>query len=168
MPAGCRDIVMLVIETSIRSLLVAAVAAALRAVWRPRHGAIRHHVWTMVLAGMLLMPLLSVVLPRLAVPVLPAASPAASVPSVAAAEHPTIETPADRPAASVSAGAIAPTKPLLTDETDAPTDVERSLASRQRSVGQPGRARPPRTRSPEHLRQLPSRPGRSRQTHPST
>ena len=53
------------------SVLVAAVAAALRL--HRGSAATRHYVWTLALASLLLLPALSLALPRWEIPVLPAA-----------------------------------------------------------------------------------------------
>lgn len=56
----------------LRPLLLAAVAAVILAGGRIRHPASRHAVWTAVLIGLLLAPVVSVVAPHWSAPVLPA------------------------------------------------------------------------------------------------
>src|SRR3954453_21277436 len=60
-----------VLDTSLKAALVALAAAALMKVLRLGDSNLRHRVWTGVLAGMLLLPLLTPIVPALRLPVLP-------------------------------------------------------------------------------------------------
>src|SRR5262245_59698315 len=59
------------LDTSIKALLVALVAAALLKLLRFRDSNIRHRVWTGVLAGMLALPVLTPLMPALRLPLVP-------------------------------------------------------------------------------------------------
>ena len=67
-------------DTSVRALGLVVVAGIALAILRTRHAAARHAVWTAVLAGMLVLPALSPLLPPLAIkavaPRVPASLPA--------------------------------------------------------------------------------------------
>src|SRR5438552_12411091 len=60
-------------DTSLKAALVAAVAAVVMKLLRFRDSNVRHRVWTGVLAGMLLLPLLTPVVPALRLPLVPSA-----------------------------------------------------------------------------------------------
>ena len=55
----CDWLIGLLADVSLKSILLAAVAGAGMAVLRVRNSSIRHRVWTAVLTGMLVMPLLA-------------------------------------------------------------------------------------------------------------
>jgi beta-lactamase regulating signal transducer with metallopeptidase domain/protocatechuate 3,4-dioxygenase beta subunit len=59
------------LDTSLKALLVALVAATLLKLLRFRDSNIRHRVWTGVLAGMLALPVLSPLMPALRLPLVP-------------------------------------------------------------------------------------------------
>src|SRR3954468_10570237 len=58
-----------VLDTSLKAALVALAAAALMKLLRLGDSNLRHRIWTGVLAGMLLLPLLTPVVPALQLPV---------------------------------------------------------------------------------------------------
>src|SRR5438874_13496522 len=58
-------------DTSLKAALVAATAAVVMSLLRFRDSNVRHRVWTGVLAGMLLLPLLTPVVPALRLPLIP-------------------------------------------------------------------------------------------------
>ena len=58
----------LALDATFKSLLLALVAAILLRVLRVRDSQVRHRVWTGVLAGMLMLPLLSQIVPQLRLP----------------------------------------------------------------------------------------------------
>src|SRR3954452_9700483 len=60
-----------VLDTSLKAVVVALAAAALMKLLRLGDSNLRHRVWTGVLAGMLLLPLLTPVVPALRLPLLP-------------------------------------------------------------------------------------------------
>lgn len=60
---------LIVIDGSVKSLLLAAVAFALLRLLKIRSGSVRHRVWAGVLCGMLALPVLSRVLPALPLPI---------------------------------------------------------------------------------------------------
>jgi uncharacterized protein (TIGR03435 family) len=82
------QVLALLAASLVRPFALVAAAWAVLHVFRVRHPASRHAVWTAVLLGMLLLPPVSVVAPHWKVPVLaprptvPAAAPAAAVPPV--------------------------------------------------------------------------------------
>ncbi len=59
----CREIVVVVIGASGKALVLAGLAGIVLAAMRVRNGALRHLTWTIVLAAMVLMPVLSLRLP---------------------------------------------------------------------------------------------------------
>jgi len=60
-----------VLDTSLKAALVAVAAAALMKLLRLGDSNLRHRIWTGVLAGMLLLPLLTPIVPALRLPLLP-------------------------------------------------------------------------------------------------
>ncbi len=58
----------LLIDVSVKSLLLALVAGAVLVVLRVRNTDVRHRVWTGVLLGMIVLPVLTMIVPRLPVP----------------------------------------------------------------------------------------------------
>src|SRR5690242_2537435 len=58
-----------VLDTSLKAVVVALAAAALMKLLRLGDSNLRHRVWTGVLAGMLLLPLLTPIVPALQLPV---------------------------------------------------------------------------------------------------
>jgi beta-lactamase regulating signal transducer with metallopeptidase domain len=58
-------------DAAIKGLVILGVAAAVTAVLRRRSAALRHMLWTLALAAMALVPVLSAAMPSLRVPVLP-------------------------------------------------------------------------------------------------
>jgi hypothetical protein len=58
-------------DTSLKAALVALVAAAVLKLLRMHDSNIRHRVWTGVLAGMLLLPVLTPLMPALRLPLVP-------------------------------------------------------------------------------------------------
>jgi beta-lactamase regulating signal transducer with metallopeptidase domain len=62
-------LLLLLLDVSIKTLLLAVVAAAGLAVFRVKNSHMRHRVWTTVLVGMLVMPLLVQIVPGLAIPI---------------------------------------------------------------------------------------------------
>ena len=92
----------LLIESSLRALLLAAVVGACLAVLRVRASHLRHAAWTAVLAGMVLMPLLPRIVPTFAVAI-PDLPRGGDVQRVAPAERvppPDRAAPSPTPAAS--------------------------------------------------------------------
>jgi uncharacterized protein (TIGR03435 family) len=75
--------ILALLESSlVRPLVLVVTAWLILRIFRVRHPASRHAVWTAVLIGMLLLPIVSVMAPRLTLPLLPAPaqmSPAGSV-----------------------------------------------------------------------------------------
>ena len=63
------DLVLLLIDVSLKALFMAAIAATGLAVLRVRNSHVRHRVWTAVLCGMLLMPGLTRIVPAWTIPV---------------------------------------------------------------------------------------------------
>ena len=61
---------LLLLDVSAKVVLLAVLAALALALFRVRNDHVRHQVWTFVLLGMLCMPLLSQVVPQLAIPIL--------------------------------------------------------------------------------------------------
>src|SRR5262245_60198417 len=59
------------LDTSLKAALVALAAAALLKLLRFRDSNLRHRVWTGVLAGMLLLPVLTQLMPALRLPLVP-------------------------------------------------------------------------------------------------
>ncbi len=64
----CDWLIGLLADVSLKSILLAAVAGAGMAVLRVRNSSIRHRVWTAVLTGMLVMPLLAAWAPGVRLP----------------------------------------------------------------------------------------------------
>ena len=98
----------------VRPLGLVAVAWIVLRVLRIQHPASRHAVWTAVLIGMLLLPIVSVVGPRWTLAVLPAADVAESQPTPTRGSSPpevrptSAVAPADVPAEPASSIATAP------------------------------------------------------------
>ncbi len=59
---------MIVLDASLRILVIAALAALILGVLRVRSSALRHRVWTLVVVAMLLMPVLPSIVPAISVP----------------------------------------------------------------------------------------------------
>jgi TonB family protein len=66
---SARALLFIVLDASLRALVLAALAALLLAAVRPRRAAVRLGVWSAVLYGSVLVPLLGAVLPAVAWPV---------------------------------------------------------------------------------------------------
>ena len=62
------NVLILMIDVSIKSLLLAAVAIVAMKLLRVQNNHLRHRVWTFVLAGMLAMPALSIATPKINIP----------------------------------------------------------------------------------------------------
>src|SRR5579862_2219595 len=83
------------LQAAIRSVLLAAVAAAM--VWRVKSASVRHAVWTLVTASMLVQATLSPLLPEIPLRVLHSAAPVAvavivrAVPIVEATPSPKLQ-----------------------------------------------------------------------------
>jgi TonB family protein len=71
---AARALLLVILDATVRALLLAALAALALAIVRPRRAAVRLGVWTAVLYGSLLVPVLGAVLPPFAWPLF--ASPA--------------------------------------------------------------------------------------------
>jgi beta-lactamase regulating signal transducer with metallopeptidase domain len=132
---SCRDMVLLFIAASGRSLLLAVVAIAALAVIRVRNGAVRHLVWTAVLVGMLLMPVLCAVLPPFAVPILSEASQPAPVPIFSTQfEGRMVDVPAQSVAGMAASGRVALEQPLHGDSEPLGNSVRPSSAAGRSAV----------------------------------
>ena len=59
----------LLLDVSVKSLLVAVLAGVGLLVFRVRSSTLRHRVWTIVLAGMIAMPLLALIAPSIPLPI---------------------------------------------------------------------------------------------------
>ena len=101
-----RSVFSVVLEATLKGTIVLVVAWGLARVLRQASASIRHLIWTAGLAGVLIMPLLTVVTPRLEV----------SLPKIATAEPPRVvvtatrdEPTAESPAAIVTSNAEATT-----------------------------------------------------------
>jgi beta-lactamase regulating signal transducer with metallopeptidase domain len=68
MVADTNALLALLVDVSIKALLIALVAGAGLAIFRIRDSNVRHRAWTCVLAAMLLLPALTLIAPRVAVP----------------------------------------------------------------------------------------------------
>ena len=66
----------LLADAAIKGLVVLGAAAAITAALRRSSAALRHLVWTLAVAALVLMPVLSAALPAWRVPVLPESAPA--------------------------------------------------------------------------------------------
>jgi bla regulator protein blaR1 len=76
----------LLLDVSVKGILVLALAGMALSLGRRCAAAVRHLVWSLALLGLAAMPLLTLALPQLSVPILPAwgQSPAATAPAVGA------------------------------------------------------------------------------------
>jgi beta-lactamase regulating signal transducer with metallopeptidase domain len=102
------------LASSLRTLIVAFVAGVALFAFRVRSSAVRHRVWSTVLIGMILMPVLPHVTPTLAIPVIPSvrtlARDSASLPvSAPVLSSPVMPTAPVTPALSSPAAVIAGT-----------------------------------------------------------
>ena len=123
-PSVTSAFLVLLGETSLRATAVAGAVGAILLLARIRDGALRHTAWRIVLVAMLTMPLLSAVVPDLAIPI-----PAAQVTLLRV--EPTLE-PELAPAAgrAVAPGTgVAPAR--RTASIPPPPDLATGRASRQ-------------------------------------
>jgi GWxTD domain-containing protein len=101
-------------ESSLRAMIIALATACILRVWRVKSPGTCHHAWTGVLIAMLCMPFFSLWAPRIAVPVLPAAS----IPTVERLRANMANTPVTKTAApGVRTSAKSPTRSLITNQT---------------------------------------------------
>jgi hypothetical protein len=84
-------------DTSLKAVLVALISAAALQLLRLRDSNIRHRVWTGVLAGMLLLPLLTLRMPALRLPLVPAPERFIALATQPIASDATLPTLHDRP-----------------------------------------------------------------------
>jgi len=77
----------LLIESAIRSTALALAVGAILCLCRVRDAGIRLAAWTAVLCGVLLLPFLGAVLPRVAIPLIPSAQ-IAKVTTLPISAHP--------------------------------------------------------------------------------
>ncbi len=150
-----HDSIGLLIDVSLKAALLAAAAGAGLLIFRVRNSNVRHRVWTAVLLGMLLMPLLTQITPGVPLPTW--LYPRLRIGGGDAAAHLVVKARADVPSSSTSTSvpntqlATSQPSPTIENETGAANstpdlsgdDVTGKLAERPISVVIPTRASDP-------------------------